>query len=127
MAKAEIKQRLEGVKQTHGGRGASIAGIAGCITMKQRANAAHFVCAVDIGAADADAEADAITVFKKTRDAGASHFAHCMAHGVQVACGNRAQAIHTCRTAGGFNGKAKKAAKHGWCAKCVKTQDADEA
>lgn len=128
MTAADAKKRLPRGVQSHGPAGSHIGGIAGCISMKARDNGQHYVCAVDAhDAENAPADKARIAVFAKTK--GASHFAHCLAHGVQVACRNRAAAIQTCRTAGAFNPKAGKAAAQAWCARCVKAQQAqaDEA
>lgn len=130
MPKADVKARLAaegGMSRgnSHGGAETHIGGFGGCISLKVRDGAAHYVAAVNVAVAQSVVgEMDTIVVLKKA--ASAPYLTHCMAHGIQVASPTRAAAIQNARTAGAFNPKAAKATAHGWCHRCVKANTSAE-
>lgn len=114
----EDENRARG--QTHGAKGASIGGIAGCISLKQRNGATHYAGVFVVDNMQKDAPRF-VKVRAMTAKAGMTHAVHCFAHGTQRPVPNRRAGMHSVRCAGKSpNGEFAKGAVSKWCGKCVK-------
>tara|TARA_R100000152_G_C6667951_1_gene105058 strand:+ start:103 stop:633 length:531 start_codon:yes stop_codon:yes gene_type:complete len=112
--------------QTHGAQGANIGGIAGCISLKKRNGAVHYVGVLKV----ADMVDDSTPAFVEVRKANthAKYVVHCFAHGTQKAVPSRGAGMQSVRCAGrkATSPPTKKGVLQMWCNGCVKAMSNDD-
>lgn len=123
LQEAVVKARLPKGKQSHGDENANIGGLAGCVSLKSRDTAVHYVGVFNTAARAKHDDMDTIRVFKANESA--PYVTHCFAHGIQVAAKSRKAAIHNGRTAGKAAPESAASA-HGWCSHCVKAMKSQD-
>jgi len=113
--------------QTHGNRDANIGGFKGCISMKKRNNASHYVAVINNHEANRKGNTAPATL-QVSKDAGAMPYSvKCMCHGTSRGLSTRRQAIQSARFSGArANVKVADGVLQQWCAGCVKNQQSKD-
>ena len=107
--------------QTHGAAGANIGGIAGCISLKRRQGATHYVGVFKVSEMGNTETPRMVQTRASVK--GAAYAVHCFAHGTQRPVPSRRAAMHSVRCAGKSpTGAFAKGAISLWCNACVKGQ-----
>jgi len=107
--------------QTHGHGASSIGGIAGCISLKRRQGATHYVGVFKVSNMGNDTTPRKVAIRANTK--GKAYAVHCFAHGTQRPVPSRRAGMHSVRCAGkGATGAFAKGAIAKWCNACVKGQ-----
>ena len=107
--------------QTHGAAGANIGGIAGCISLKRRQGATHYVGVFKVSEMGNTETPRKVAIRAAVK--GAAYAVHCFAHGTQRPVPSRRAAMHSVRCAGKTpTGAFAKGAISEWCNACVKGQ-----
>lgn len=109
--------------QTHGNVDANIGGFKGCISLKKRNNASHYVAVINNHEANRKGN-DAPSTLSVSKTAGAMKYSvKCMCHGTSRGLSTRRQAIQSARFSGAMaDVKVAKGTLQQWCAGCVKNQ-----
>ena len=111
--------------QTHGAKDTNVGQIAGCISLKQRKNAPHFIGVFEVSGMSNTETANRVKLNKGNR--GAKYVVHCFASGKQVAVPTRRAGMHSARVSGGMpNGAFAKGAVSMWCKCCIKAMSCDD-
>ena len=107
--------------QTHGAAGANIGGIAGCISLKRRQGATHYVGVFKVSEMGNTETPRMVQTRANTK--GKAYAVHCFAHGTQRPVPSRRAGMHSVRCAGkDATGAFAKGAIAKWCNACVKGQ-----
>lgn len=107
--------------QTHGHGDSSIGGIAGCISLKRRQGATHYVGVFKVANMANEDAPRKVAIRANTK--GKAYAVHCFAHGTQRPVPSRRAGMHSVRCAGKQpTGAFAKGAIASWCNGCVKGQ-----
>jgi len=112
--------------QTHGHGQSNIGGIAGCLTLKVRDGASHYIGGFKVSAMTQTTTPRIVSVRAATN--GSLYAVHCFAHGTQRPVHSRKAMMHSVRCAGKTPTNANTFAKGAiakWCNGCVKQYISD--
>ena len=112
--------------QTHGHGQSNIGGIAGCLTLKRRAGAVHYIGGFKVSNMTNTETPRRVDVRRVT--VGATYAVHCFAHGTQRPVHSRKAMMHSVRCAGKTPTNANTFAKGAisqWCNGCVKQYNSE--
>jgi hypothetical protein len=114
--------------QTHGHGQSSIGGIAGCLTLKVRNGASHYIGGFKVANMTNTQTPRIVSVRSAVK--GGNYAVHCFAHGTQRAVSSRKAMMHSVRCAGKTPTNVSTFAKGAimqWCNGCVKQYISDNA
>jgi hypothetical protein len=118
------ENRMRG--QTHGHGASNIGGIAGCLTLKVRNGASHYIGGFKVANMTNTQTPRIVSVRAAVK--GGNYAVHCFAHGTQRAVSSRKAMMHSVRCAGKTPTNASTFAKGAimqWCNGCVKQYISD--